>query len=108
MSGTYAAVLPLPVHTRKMETQHKAVDDNIPTIDDVICSLRWRYPEMVESLDDRMRHQRELVLEILLRKRVSPHDLMKLTPAEADELDDPELRLCYHVLRDIAYIDSLR
>jgi hypothetical protein len=91
-----------------METRHEAVDEDIPTIDDVICYLRWKHPEMVETLDDRMKHQHEMVLEILMKKGVSPRDLMRMTPGEANALDDLELRLCYHVLRDIAYIDSLR
>jgi hypothetical protein len=108
MSGSYAAVLPLPTHTRRMELRHEVVDVSIPTIDDVICYLRWRHPEMVETLDDRMKHQREMVLELLLKRGMSPRDLMKMHPSEVDDLDDLELRLCYHILRDVEYIDSLR
>ena len=63
---------------------------------------------MIETLDDRMKRQKEIVLEILLQKGRSPRDLFHLTPAEAAALEDVELRLCYHILRDIEYIDSLR
>ena len=103
MSGTYAAVLPLfdPTPIPPAETTR-------PTIDDTIFYLRWQHPYMIETLDDRMKHQRELVLEILMRKRMTARELFKLTNDEADALDDPELRLCYHVLKDIAYLDSLR
>jgi len=102
MSGTYAAVIPLfdPFEDTRTGTT--------PTVDDTICYLRWRYPEMIETLDDRMKRQRELVLEILLRKGQSPKELAKMTHEEAEALDDVELRLCYHILRDVAYIDSLR
>jgi hypothetical protein len=108
MSGTYAAVLAFPVQTRETRHEEISVDVVEPTLDDTICYLRWRYPEMIESLDDRMKRQREMVLEVLLKKGMTPRELLKLTPSEADELEDLELRLCYHILRDIAYIDSLR
>lgn len=102
-SSELAAIVPLfPVFEGVQDAGEQ------PTIDDVICYLRWKHPEMVETLDDRMRHQRELVTEILLKRGMKARELFQLTPREAEELDDPELRLCYHVLRDIAYIDSLR
>lgn len=101
MSGTYAAVIPLfdPFEDARPETA--------PTLDDTICYLRWRHPEMIETLDERMKKQQAMVLEILLSKGMSPRDLMKLSPQDAEGLDEV-LRLCYHVLRDIAYIDNLR
>jgi len=67
MSGTYAAVIPL---FSEPEERHN------PTLEDTICFLRWRHPEMIETLDDRMRLQKELVLEILLKKGRTPRDLL--------------------------------
>jgi hypothetical protein len=101
MSGEYEAFL-------EFNAAQELSEAVVPTIDDTICYLRWRYPEMIETLDDRMRRQRVLVMELLLSKGKSPGDLMKMTQAEVDDLDDVELRLCYHILRDVAYIDSLR
>jgi len=105
MSGTYAAVIPL--FAPRVE-EFEDLQTTEPTLDDTICYLRWRHPEMIETLDDRMKRQRELVLEILLRKGQSPRELVRMTQEEVEALDDVELRLCYHILRDVAYIDSLR
>ena len=102
MSGTFAAVLPLfgPDEDRR--------DRTIPTLDDTICYLRWRHPEMIETLDTRMKKQQEMVFEILRVKSINPQDLARLHPLEVDAMKDEILRLCYYILRDIAYIDSLR
>lgn len=87
-------------------TQLKAV----PSLEDKIRFLR-RCPErcpMIETLDQRMTKQRELVEQVLKARGLDVEQLRRLTREEAEGLDDHELRLCWHVLRDIDYIDSLR
>ena len=98
MSGTYAAVA---------TCFDFPVEEAPPTLEDTICYLRWRYPEMIENLDERMRHQREMVEEILKTSDLSARELLDTPLEEVGQLP-AIVQLCYHVLKDINYIDSLR
>lgn len=77
-----------------------------PTLEDTICYLRWAYPEMIETLDQRMERQKAMVDRLLRDRGIDPDELVERTPSEVP--DDEIVRFCYHVLRDIEYIDGLR
>lgn len=80
------------------------------SIEDKIRVLR-RCPArcpMIETLDQRMAMQRALVEKVLKDRGWEVEQIQSLSRLEAEELEDHELRLCWHILRDIDYIDSLR
>ncbi len=63
---------------------------------------------MVDTLDQRIERQRELVAEILNRRGID-FDAFEKTPSKEVEVwEDAELKLLWHLLRDADYIDSLR
>lgn len=81
----------------------------VPTLEDQIRSMRrcdMRCP-MVDTLDQRIARQRELVRKLLDRHGLTIDDLLAIPLKEIEERD-AELQLWYHILRDCDYIDSLR
>jgi len=62
---------------------------------------------MVDTLDQRLERQRELVQRVLTKHHLTVEDLLAIPPSKIDERDE-ELQLWYHVLRDCEYIDNLR
>ena len=62
---------------------------------------------MVKTLDQRIDEQRRLVQLILAKYDTTVEQLMEFTPGDVDDLD-PELLLCWNILRDCDYIDGLR
>jgi hypothetical protein len=96
MSGTYAAV------------QLSSVEmDAIPSLEDVIGSLRWRHPYMTECLDERLQRQLALIEQLLAQKGWTAERLSALSKDEAGDLPE-DLQLYFYILRDIEYIQSLR
>ena len=92
-----------------MPCYQQAVSRVVPTIqpslEHRIRALRHFYP-MVDSLDQRIKRQRELVARILEKRGLTITYLMDLQKAELP--DDDEIILCYNILMDCDYIDSLR
>jgi|WetSurSiteA1Bulk_404760.scaffolds.fasta_scaffold59861_3 hypothetical protein len=106
MSGAYAAVLPI-FGGHFIEPEGCVAEE--PSLDDQICYLRWRYPEMIECLDDRLKRQQDFVERILKDYGWTAEALKKIHPDEAEAvLEEEILLLCYHILRDIEYVDNLR
>lgn len=78
-------------------------------LEQVIIHMR-RHPArwvMVDTLDQRINRQRDLVEKILQERNLSINDLLSLSLSEISS-EDLQLQLCYHVLRDCGYIDNLR
>ena len=63
---------------------------------------------MVDTLDKRTHRQRILVTAMLKKYNWTPEQLLELSPAQAETLQNETLLLCYHILRDLEYLDSLR
>ena len=62
---------------------------------------------MIKTLDQRIETQRQLVEKILDKYDMTIEDLMRIAPTKIVACD-VELQLCYNILRDCDYIDSLR
>jgi hypothetical protein len=77
----------------------------VSPIEDQIRYLRRKGSRLVDTLDQRMQKQRDLVVEILNRRGWSLSELLK---TESEDLPDEELRLCKQSWLDCEYIDSLR
>ncbi|KPJ58559.1 MAG: hypothetical protein AMJ46_14015 [Latescibacteria bacterium DG_63] len=81
----------------------------VPSLEDVIRERRhckFGCP-MVDALDQRIERQRRMALKIIQKRGLDPEELTQMPPDEVKFLDE-ELQLCYNVLRDCDYIDSLR
>lgn len=92
-----------------MSTGEQTALRMIPTLEDQIRSMRRcsvRCP-MVDTLDQRIMRQRQLVQNLLARRKMTIEELLAL-PLKKIEKQDEELQLWYHILRDCNYIDSLR
>lgn len=63
---------------------------------------------MVDSLDKRTKRQRQLVLRILQKMSWTEEQLLALSVTQVNDLENETLKLCYHLLRDLEYLDSLR
>lgn len=61
---------------------------------------------MVMCLDERMKNQRQLVERLLAEK--FNIDIEEFEERSLSEIDDIELKLLWHILKDNDYIDSLR
>ena len=62
---------------------------------------------MLNSLEQRMRRQEKLVLAILRNMGIDEKEFVKLGEEDTRDMDNITL-LCWHILRDIRYIDGLR
>lgn len=92
-----------------MPCYQQAVPQTSPVIytplEQRIRVLRQLSP-MVDSLDQRIKRQRALAKKILKERGLTTKYLMSL---QRDDLpDDDILILCYNILTDCDYIDSLR
>jgi len=103
MSGAYPAV----AYVGELEHAEGCVGDLYPALDDVLCYLRWAYPAMIDNLDDRLKRQKSFVRRILQQYGWSQTQLLAVPRSELGELE-AVLQLCYHILRDIEYVDGLR
>jgi hypothetical protein len=63
---------------------------------------------MVDTLDQRIERQRELIAEILRGRGIDLDEFERTLVNEVEEWTDQELKLLWHLLRDANYIDSLR
>lgn len=62
---------------------------------------------MVKTLDQRIENQRKLVEKLLETHGLKVEDLLRIPLEELDRYPTA-VQLCYHILRDCDYIDSLR
>ena len=82
---------------------------NPPLLEEQIRILR-RCPvgcPMVKTLDQRVMNQRDLVEQILKQHNLTIQQIRQLLLTEINQYPI-EIQLCYHILRDCDYIDSLR
>jgi len=63
---------------------------------------------MIDNLDKRMETQIDLVKEIAGSRGMSLDDIKSISREDIDALYDAELKLCWNVIHDVDYIDSLR
>ncbi len=80
-----------------------------PDVEERIKHLRRCYKRcpMIDNLDKRMENQIDLVKEIVRSRGMTFDDIKNLSRADV-ELLDTELKLCWNVIHDVDYIDSLR
>lgn len=93
----------MPCHQQAVPSSSLSI--HYTTLEQRVCLLR-QLPSMVDSLDQRIKRQRALVVQILKKRGLTPKYLMSLQ--KVDLPNDDELILCYNILMDCEYIDSLR
>ena len=81
----------------------------VPSLEDFIRVRRRCIAvcPMVKTLDQRIAHQRDLVDKILSKYNITI-DQIRTIPIKEIGQQPIEIQLCYHILRDCDYIDSLR
>lgn len=63
---------------------------------------------MVATLDERMSRQLSLVESTAKLRGITVDDIRSIPKSEIDKSSDTVLVLCWHIVRDVEYIDGLR